>query len=661
MYQIFYIDIDEEITSIIDRLRKSRTTENFFVVSPRSLLLQSVVSLKLLKKESDKLKKQIAIIVNEKESKIKIEKAGILALASLKGLESGDEIKENFGDKMKIRENNKNKYKNNMEKTNKKSRLQKIGTENFFNGQEPVQKLPEKPVTPQPFKEEPIPPKMADVGYPSKSQELPETMIKPKNVMDVQDFQRETTSFSYAPEKNIEEVPIDPPVEPSNFNPSGPSGFNKMNGLKEMDPHKEKIVEVFFNPTSRVTNDSKEKVPESKIELEKSIPVSHKMRKIVFSFVAICILAILGISAYLFVPKVKISVATREETKKVDFEIKGDLNIKEIDKNELVIPAKLVEKEGSETGSFKSTGKKSSSSGVNNKAKGKITIYNEYGSEEQQLVATTRFLSSEGKLFRLVKGVVVPGMSDSEPGKVEVEVMADQAGEDFNIGPSNFKIPGFEGNSQKYQKFYAKSTANMTGGGASSDSSGITIISQADVDGAKKDSELKLKEKLISDVKSETGNGSIVLEDAVEISVSESITSSKVNEVSNAFDYSTKGKIKVIVFSENDLKKIVGEIYNEADKEKNISDYSAIKVSYGASSVDFNSGTINIKLQAEISVSSEINWDEFKTKLLGKNEEQIKEILKDYPQIDKINIDFWPKFMSQKIPQYEKRVSVEIN
>lgn len=656
MYQIFYIDIDEEITSIIDRLRKSRTTENFFVVSPRSLLLQSVVSLKLLKKESDKLKKQIAIIVNEKESKIKIEKAGILALASLKGLESGDEVKESFGDKMKIRENNKNKY-NNMEKTNKKSRLQKIGTENFFNGQEPVQGPPEKPAVPEPLVKESMAPKMADVGYPPRPQELPEMKMKPKNIMDVQDFQGETTSFSYAPEKNIEEVPVDP--EPGNFSPSGPSSFNKMDGLKEMDPHKEKIVEVFFNPASRI-NEPKEKNPEPKIELEKNIPVSHKMKKIVFSFVVICVLAILGISAYLFVPKAKISVTTRDESKKVDFEIKGDSNIKEIDKNELVIPAKLIEKEGTETDSFKSTGKKSSTSGVSNKAKGKVTIYNEYGGEEQQLVATTRLLSSEGKLFRLVKGVVVPGMSGSEPGKVEAEVVADQAGENFNIGPSSFKIPGFEGR-PKYEKFYAKSTGDMTGGGTSSDSSGVTIVSQADIDSAKKDSELKLKEKLISDIKNEAGNESVVLEDAVELNISESLTSSKVNEVSSAFDYNTKGKIKAIVFSENDLKKIVGEIYNEADKEKNITDYSAIKVSYGASSVNFDSGTVNIKLQAEILVSSEINWDEFKTKLLGKNEDQIKEILKDYPQIDKINIDFWPKFMSQKIPQYEKRVSVEIN
>jgi len=661
MYQIFYIDVDEEITSIIDRLRKSKTTENFFVISPRSLLLQSIVSLKLLKKESDKAKKQIAIVVNEKESKIKIEKAGILALSSLKGLEGGDEVKENFSGKMEIKDNNKNKYKNNMEKNNKKNRLQKIGTENFFNAQEIVPESSQKPAPPDPMgptNESPGEAKMENAGYP-RSQEPPGAMVKPKSIMDVQDFQRETTAFSYKPEKNIEEVPVSPiePMGPSNFGPNKMNVSNKMDGLKEMDPYKEKIVEVFFNSAAK-TNTPKEKVAEPQVKLDKNIPVSHKMRKVVLSFVVVCVFAILGISAYLFVPKAKISVVTRSEIKKVDFEVKGDSSINEIKKAELAIPAKVIEKEDLIISSFKATGKKNSSSDVNKKAKGKVVIYNEYSKENQQLVATTRLLSGEGKLFRLVKGVTVPGMVNSEPGKVEAEVVADQAGEGYNIEPSEFKIPGFEGG-PKYEKFYAKSTENMTGGGNSSESEGITIIAQADIDDAKKDSELKIKEKLMNDAKEEAGAGSIILDDAVEFSVSESATASKVNEASSNFDYKAKGKIKTVVFSESDLKKIIEEVYNEADSEKNISDYSAIKVNYGVSSVNFDSGAINIKLQAEIPVESKIDWDEFKVKILGKNGDQIKEILKGYPQIDKVNIDFWPKFMSQKIPQYEKRVEIE--
>ena len=660
MYQIFYIDIDEEITSIIDRLRKSKTTENFFVVSPRALLLQSVVSLKLLRKEAERAKKQIAVVVNDQEAKVKIEKSGILALSSLKGLEGGEEVKENFASTMEIKDTNKSKNKNIMEKGNKKTRLQKIGSEDFFSTGSSTQEVLETPISPAPSVEKPAEPKMEDFSYqrPPEVPKAPEIsrppIAKAKPSMDVQDFQRESTAFSYLPEKNIEDFPEEQ-IASASF------GSNKIDGPSEMDPYKEKLVEGFFNPASTEKSSfPKENISNTQKEKEKSVPVSHKMKKIIFSFLAVCVVVILGTAAYLFLPKAKITVSTRDEIKKVDFEVKGNSSETEIKTKELSIPARVFEKEDYLTNNFKATGKKNSASSSSSKAKGKVTIYNEYNKESQQLVATTRILSGSGKLFRLTRGVNVPGMTDSGPGKVEAEVIADQIGEEYNIEPSDFKIPGFEG-SPKYDKFYAKSTEKMAGGGVSGDSGGVTIVSQMDVDNAKKDSELKLKEKLIDEIKSELGASDVILNDAVEVNISESSASSRVNEVSNNFEYKIKGKAKAIIFAEGDLKKIIGEIYNEANKEKSIADFSLIKVSYGISSADFGAGTVGIKLQAEIPVSSKIDWDEFKINILGKNEDQIKEILKNYPQIEKINIDFWPEFMSGKVPQYKGRVDVEVS
>ena len=114
----------------------------------------------------------------------------------------------------------------------------------------------------------------------------------------------------------------------------------------------------------------------------------------------------------------------------------------------------------------------------------------------------------------------------------------------------------------------------------------------------------------------------------------------------------------MIVFSETSLKKLLGETYNESNKGKEISNYSLIKVTYGASSADFSGGILTIKVNVEVPVKNSINWDDFKKSMLGKNGTEMKETLKEYPQIEKINIDFWPSFMSQKIPQYEKRVTI---
>ncbi len=68
------------------------------------------------------------------------------------------------------------------------------------------------------------------------------------------------------------------------------------------------------------------------------------------------------------------------------------------------------------------------------KAEGSVTIYNEFSNAPQPLVATTRLETSDGKIFRIVKGVTVPGTTlvdgEIKPGAIEVQVVADQPGSD---------------------------------------------------------------------------------------------------------------------------------------------------------------------------------------------------------------------------------------
>ena len=101
------------------------------------------------------------------------------------------------------------------------------------------------------------------------------------------------------------------------------------------------------------------------------------------------------------------------------------------------------------------------------KASGIITVFNEYSSDSQRLVASTRFLSSSGKIFRAIEDIYIPGaqLNDDEiiPSSIDVEVVANYLGAEYNIGPSDFTIPGFKG-TVKYAGFYGKSNTAMNGG-----------------------------------------------------------------------------------------------------------------------------------------------------------------------------------------------------
>ncbi len=101
---------------------------------------------------------------------------------------------------------------------------------------------------------------------------------------------------------------------------------------------------------------------------------------------------------------------------------------------------------------------------VEERAFGNITIFNEYSDAPQRLIKRTRFESSEGRIYRIADPVEVPGMnSDGTPGTIEVTVYAEEPGEDYNMGPDTFSIPGFVGLPPE-GKIYAKSTEALAGG-----------------------------------------------------------------------------------------------------------------------------------------------------------------------------------------------------
>jgi hypothetical protein len=99
------------------------------------------------------------------------------------------------------------------------------------------------------------------------------------------------------------------------------------------------------------------------------------------------------------------------------------------------------------------------------KASGSITVYNDYSTASVKLIANTRFQTPAGLIFRTPNAIVIPGKTTSKPGSVNVTVIADQAGPQYNIGPTaRFTVPGLPSTSAEYAGVYAQSTGSMTGG-----------------------------------------------------------------------------------------------------------------------------------------------------------------------------------------------------
>lgn len=100
---------------------------------------------------------------------------------------------------------------------------------------------------------------------------------------------------------------------------------------------------------------------------------------------------------------------------------------------------------------------------VSQKASGRITIFNSGSETPQRLIANTRFESKEGKVYRITKGVTIPGKTANGPGSIETTVYADKAGNDYNSGLTEFTIPGLKG-SPRFETTWAVSKTEISGG-----------------------------------------------------------------------------------------------------------------------------------------------------------------------------------------------------
>lgn len=656
MHETFYIEKDEEITSIVEKLKRTKASEVFIVVPKSALLIQSIINLKLLKKEAQVRGKEILIVTQDKLGKMLVEKAGMTVSQKLSELhEDWDEAvggeKEEFLPKgISERENI------NQEPLPRSSRGQ-IGSANFFEEETFVENSKEiAPVAPE------------------------ERIINRELVTDMNRGILEKVSpkekiFGTKSVDLIKNIDIrqggatNLKSEPKNYFPDGlrrkEKSFNQKiysGGSREEISRSElidKASQFLASGEEKLTRPQLKKSEEEKA----SLPKNSGKFFLIFGGIVLGIISLVAL--YLFLPKASVKIITKTKNQSADLELSANAKSAQKESEVKSIPARIINVSEELSREFEATGEKSH---TNKKAKGTITIYNEYGTQAQPLVATTRFLSQDGKLFRLVENVVVPGKRtegmEVKPGAIEAEVVADEAGESFNIGPSSFTIPGFKGSgSDKYEKFYGKSFKTMTGGGESSEKA--RSVSEQDLASAKTEISQELQNKILDKIKSSTGEDAIVLEEAVSLNNPVFTSSHAAGELVEKFNLNLKEKGIAIVFNEAEVKKQALELLREKIGEKEEIIESSLKFEYGKADANFENEEMLIRIHVTGKISPKVDLEAIKKNILGKkvDQEELKKELSDYAsEVSSLEVNFWPNLLPfNRIPAYESRVEMTLD
>ncbi|MDO9399580.1 MAG: hypothetical protein Q7T79_02770 [bacterium] len=278
---------------------------------------------------------------------------------------------------------------------------------------------------------------------------------------------------------------------------------------------------------------------------------------------------------------------------------------------------------------------------------GKIIIINDYN-KNQPLMATTRLLSSDNKLFRIKNTVIVPA-----GGQVEAEIYADEPSREMAIGPTKFTIPGLWAGMQ--DKIYGKSSVAME----YKEKTKITI-QQSDIDSAVND----LKTVLIVKTKEQINNDFKDYDQVIYEIDNNSITQQldgKVGEEKKEFTLSIKTMVVVVAFADEKVFQLAKQkLASALPNDKELSNFSKKDIIYSLSSFDVKQGTAiaNISFTGKMVLKKNAEIID-RSRLLGLTNEQLNQYLSNIPEVAGYEIKFSPSFI-KKVPNLIDRIKIEV-
>ncbi len=342
---------------------------------------------------------------------------------------------------------------------------------------------------------------------------------------------------------------------------------------------------------------------------------------------------------------------------KMEEEIQVSPSQKEVDFEKRIMPGQLIETEAEKWETFQSTGKETEQSG----AAGTIFVYNNINPPMPLVLKEgTRFLSSkDGKIFKAKGKVNLPPAALSNgkltPSVTEVPVVAQQQGEEYNIAPAKFSVPGLAGTAL-YYSVWGESRQKIEGGSEKE----VNKITQADFERAQDNLAKTLKEMAIVSLQKQVPEGFTLNVEIISFEEPDFSCSQEVGAKLPAFNCYSKVRAKALIFKSSDL----GEI----SKNFIVSTLSSNKKLYSNSLITSitpkgaitESGNIVLNLKVEAKLYSEMDQQSLVSSMAGKQQKEIRDlIINQYPQIEKTELKLWP-FWVKKAPKNLDRIKLQV-
>ena len=547
-----YIDIDDEITAIIEKVKSSPGKIVALVLPKRATVLQSIVNMKLLKKSAANAKKNIVLITSE---------AGLMPLAGVVGLHVAKSL----------------------------------------------QSRPEIPLPPERLDSD-----ESEISDTSSSEEAPE-IDKTKSVGEL----ATSKDKAKATDDETETIELDDPETETNDDATNKKANNKLNKVFKV-PNFDRFRLSFF-----------------------------------LAILAVILLVVGWFMAFVIMPKATVVINTNTNVTTSDINFTANTAFKDLNVDKFEVPAVAKEVKKTDTEKATATGKKDNGT----KATGTMTLTNCIRDDNTHTVPAGTSFSSGSLTFVTNEEIVLPvstftgstcktaTVGDSK----DVGVTAANGGTSYNIKAGAYvsSISGINA--------YG---GEMTGG----TSKIVTIVSQADVDGAV----AKMKGRL--DTSATTDLNQALLKDGLKGLDETKTISDPVITASPAVGAEATGDVTVTAVTTYNILGVKSDFLSQLIKKDVANKFDATKESVlddglGAAVIHVTAKKSptesQMSLHVIVTTGSKLDADTIKNQIRGKKKGDSENIIKAMAGVKDVEISYKP-FWVLSTPKSTKKITIII-
>lgn len=368
----------------------------------------------------------------------------------------------------------------------------------------------------------------------------------------------------------------------------------------------------------------------------------HSKPKIKF---ILAIIALIALGGYIILNKfssIAVEITLRQEFIDVDAVFRAS-----VEPNSDVIPLEVMQLSREEKESIPTTGVQK----ISRKASGQIIIYNAYSSQPQSLVKDTRFETLDGKIYRINRSIVVPGAKVEEgkiiSSEIEATIIADKPGEEYNIGFTDFSIPGFKGTA-KYEKFYGRSKTEIKGGFVGD----APVVSKDDIDILESSLKDKIKNYLLKTAINPKPDEFLFYENAKKIIFGGNKNKPNPGDEAKEIEIKEDATFFGFLLKKSDIDRALGGKYFDSAQEIEVVNASGLDFELK----NFTATDITFGLKGQAHFVWKIDETSLKNDLI-KEKGNSDSIFKKYVVIKKARIIFKPNWW-RRIPENSARITI---